>query len=124
MLSRTRTHPDLAKVMEMASIRIEMGPPPVRDLNQEEEEEITRVNDIASKIINRDVRRELGRPYRPSDPESGRVYGRTSKDVWNRHKNLVGIPLGTDVRDIHDLPTLQKMRLNMEKEYHESLSVN
>ena len=141
-LSRTRTHPDLAKVMESAGIRIAIGPPPVRDLNQEEEEEITRVRDIANKIINRDVKQELGRPYRQSDPESGRVYGRSSKIVWNRHNKVLGVPLGTDVRDtgrgnqvlgvplgtdvrdIHDLPTLQKMRLNMEKEYHESLSIN
>ena len=93
-------------------------------MNQEEEEEITRVRDIAAKIINRDVKRVLGRPYRPSDQEAGRVYGGISKEVWNRHKNMVGVALGKDVRDIHDIPTLKNMRLTMEKEFHESLSVN
>ena len=108
----------------MVEKRPGIGPPPVRDLNQEEEEAITRILEIAGKIINRDVRRELGRAYRPKDPQAGRVYARCSLEVWNRHKSMAGVPLGTDVRDIHDPLILQDMRLNMEKEYHESLSVN
>lgn len=118
-LTRTRTYPEMANVMEEAGIRVEReSGPSVRDINQEEDEAITRVNAIAKQLINRTVRESLGRSYRPGDREAAKVYGQVSTKVWTRHKQLVGVHPRVDVNDIHNIPTLDKMRLNMWGEYY------
>ena len=118
-LTRTRTYPEMAAVITAAGIRVERDlQPSVRDINQEEDEEITRINVIARQLTNRIVREVLGRPYRPGDREAAAAHGRSALEVWNRHKRKVGVRLNVDVKDIHDVAILKQIRQNMWVEYH------
>ena len=116
-LQRTRTKPGLANILSDFGVNVADNPgPPIRDINKEIADEVQRINQTARKLINLEVRKKMGRPYRPGDQESRIMYPRVSKEVWNRHKLKVNIPLNRDVKDIGDIATLKAIHRNMARE--------
>ena len=116
-LQRTRTKPGLANILNDVGINVADDPgPPVRDINRENGEMLQRINQVSKKLINLEVRKKMGRPYRPGDKESRIVYPRAATEVWNRHKRRVNIPLNRDVKDIEDIATLKAIHRNMARE--------
>jgi superfamily II DNA or RNA helicase len=114
--------PVFANVLEENSRRegaAARGETRIRNVNDEEDDWVARCNLSADKLINTIVKDNLGRSYRSGDKESGQMHTRVSIAVWSRHKQGVGVNPKTDVRDIHDIPTLQRMRENMEREFYE-----
>lgn len=117
-VSRSRTHVDIAERLELGGIRVTAMAGHVRNTNQEEEKEIQRINEVRRKIVNRELPNRLGRPYKRGDPEAGRMIGRLIIEVWDRHKRQAGIHPSMDIRDVHDIPALQKIRQSMWREYY------
>ena len=120
-LTRTRTLPALAEIIDAVGISIPVAEQAkTRDMNAEEQDEITRINDAANRLTSREVYRRLGRPYRSGDREAAALWGRVSIDVWTKHKQRAGVAPEMDIKDIHDIATLRAIRHSMERERHEN----
>ena len=85
----------------------------VPDIAKEFEEQCKRLNAVAKQLTNRLFREKWGRPYSRTH---SRDWQDIHKNVWNRHKQRVGLSPSVALKNLTDLELVRRMQHNMVEE--------